>query len=292
VVEWLLESNKAFCCGFLVLFFEMSGKEIGYTFAKLVTVSGDNGTGDSKSKTDFRVNLGPNMQKISRLSILSVTFPNNAYNVNDSGGGANNGFAIESDSTVHEIFLNPGFYTTATLMSAVENAVNSYLNDTYGDGRSISLAQDTLSQLVTITYTPGGGPATIDILDTETNSGIWELLGFTTLPLTVTDTQTAPDLPSLGGLKEVFLQSNELAPGNMYDRDGTQKNTLIAIPITAPFGVSNVWECKQDILCEISYLSPRSAQQCDFYLTDKFGNIINLHGGNLVINLKVWFNRY
>lgn len=282
----------------------MSGRETGYTYAKLVTVSGDNGVPGSNSKTDFKINLGPNMQRIARISILSVSFPNNAYNVNGSGGGANNGFAIDSGGTVAEFEIDPGFYTTTTLMSAVENAVNAYLTG-LGDGQSIALAQDTINQLVTITYTAGTGPASIDILDSESNSGIWELLGFTTLPLTVTTTQTAPDLPSLGGLKEVFLQSNELAPGNMFtssvqsDQATGQaqsvpvtKNTLIAIPITAVFGVSNVWECKQDVLCEISYLTERSAQQVDFYLTDKGGNVVDLHGGNLVINLKVWFNRY
>jgi hypothetical protein len=231
------------------------------------------------------------MQKVARVSILSVSFPNNAYNVNSSGGGANNGYAIDSGGTVAEFTVDPGFYTTTTLMSAMETAINNYLTG-LGDGQSIALAQDPTNQLVTITYTAGVGPASIDLLDSEFNSGAWELLGFTTLPLTVTTSQTAPDLPSLGGLKEVFLQSNEMAPGNLYDKDGSQKNVLIAIPITAPFGVSNVWDCKQDVLCEITYMSPRSLQQVDFYLTDKAGNVVDLHGGNLVINLKIWFNRY
>ena len=266
----------------------MSGKDVGYTFAKLITVSGADGSPDSKSRTDFTVNLGPNMQKIARISIVSVSFPNNAYNVNGSGGGANNGFAITGSD---DLFVPEGFYTTTTLMSAVQTLVNTYLTS-LGDGQSIALAQDPTTQLVTVTYTAGAGAASIDLLDSSVNSGVWQLLGFFDIPVTVTTTQTAPNLPSLGGLKEVFLQSNELAAGNMYDKDGTQRNTLICIPITAPFGVSNVFECKVDSLCEITYLSPRSAQRCDFYLTDRGGNIVNLHGGNLIINLKVWFNRY
>lgn len=266
----------------------MSGKEVGYTYAKLVTVSGDTGAADSKSSTDFNVNLGPNMQKISRISIVSVTFPNNAWNINSSGGGANNRFAVTGSG---DLTIPGGFYTTTTLMSAIENKVNTYLTG-LGDGQSISLSQDPISQLVTVTYTAGTGASSIQLLDASINSGAWEKLGFTILPLTVTTSETAPDFPSLGGLKEVFLQSNELAPGNMYDLDGTQKNTLICIPITAPFGVSNVFECKVDALCEITYPSPRSAQRCDFYLTDRGGHIVDLHGGNLVINLKVWFNRY
>jgi hypothetical protein len=177
-------------------------------------------------------------------------------------------------------------------MSNVETAVNDWFT-TLGDGQGIALTQDPTSQKVAITYTAGTGPASITITDaTDSSSGVWELLGFTVMPSSVTTSLVAPDLPSLAGLKEVYLQSNELAPGNMYDVGGLQRNTLICIPITAPFGVSNVFECKVDALCEITYMSPRSAQRCDFYLTDKAGNIINLHGGNLVINLKVWFNRY
>lgn len=269
----------------------MSGKEVGYTFAKLVTVSGDNGTAGSQSKTNFRVNLGPNMQKIARISILSVTFPNNAYNINGSGGGANNQYNVTSGTDSKDFTVDEGFYTTTTLISNVETAINDWLNG-LGDGQSVSLSQDTTNQKVTITYTQGTGPASISLGDALRYSGIWQILGFEPLPQTLTTSVTAANLPSLGGLKEVYLQSNELAPGNMYDVGGEQKNTLIAIPITAPFGVSNVWDCKQDVLCEITYLSPRSAQQCDFYLTDKGGNIVDLHGGNLVINLKVWFNRF
>jgi len=270
----------------------MSGKDVGYTFAKLITISGADGSPDSKSRTDFNVNLGPNMQKISRISIVSVTFPNNAYNINGSGGGANNQYNVTSGTDSKDFTVTEGFYTTTTLMSNVETAVNDWLT-TLGDGQSITLTQDPTSQKVSITYTAGTGPASITIVDATVNSGIWEILGWIdSLPTTVTTSATAPYLPSLGGLKEVYLQSNELGPGNMYDKDGTQKNTLICIPITAPFGVSNVFECKVDSLCEITYLSPRSAQRCDFYFTDRGGNIVDLHGGNPIINLKVWFNRF
>jgi len=270
----------------------MSGKETGYTFSKLVTVSGDNGSVGSVSKTNFVINLGTNMQKITRVSICSVTFPNNAYNVNDSGGGENNSFSIDLNGTVSEFEVKGGFYTTTTLMAAVQSAIQTYLTS-LGNGQTFTLTQDSITQLVTATYGAGtSGIPSIILEDPVDDGGIWALLGFTSLPLTVTTTATAPSLPSLGGLKEAILQSNALAQGNMFDKNGEQKNALLAIPITAAFGVSNVFECKVDALCEISYLSPRTLQAVDFYLTDKAGNIINLHGGNLVINLKVWFNRF
>lgn len=268
----------------------MSGKEAGYTYAKLVTVSGDNGSSGSVA-TNFTVNLGTNMQKVVRVSICSVTFPNNAYNVNSTGGGQNNTFAIVVNSTIVDFAVEGGFYTTTSLMTAVATAINTFLTPSHGNG-SVALTQDPISQLVTLTFTPSFTNPTIELVDAQEGSGIWELLGFAVPAGPTATSLTATYLPSLGGLKEVFLQSSALAPGNMFDKDGEQKNTLLAIPITAPFGVSNVFECKVDALCEITYLSQRTLQSVDFSLTDKYGNIVDLHGGNLVINLKVWFNRF
>lgn len=275
----------------------MSGREKEFIYSLNVTVAGSDGFAGSESFTNFRTTLGPALQRIGRVSIVSVTFPNNAYNVNDTGGGANNEFAITIDGKTTSYEVEGGFYTTTTLMAAVEAAIQATMT-ALGDGQTFTLAQDSITQKVTATYGAGtSGVTSVTLVDPAINSGIWYLLGFTTIPATVTTTLTAPSLPSLGGLKEVLLQSNTFAPGKMIsstqDTQGwKQQNALVAIPITSAFGVSNVWECKQDVLCEISYLQQKTLQDADFYLTDRQGNIVDLHGGNLVINLRVWFNRY
>lgn len=267
----------------------MSGKETGYTYAKLVTVRGD-GRSSGASNTDFKYSLGNTMQKVSRISIPSVAFRNNAYNVNGSGGGANNTFAITLGVDTYEFSIDPGWYTTSTLMTAVQDAINTQLTS-LGDGQSVAISQDLTTSLVEVKYTAGTGSATIILDQVDSKVGIWELLGFVP-PVTITTTASGTNFPQLGGLTEVYLQSNALAPGNMIEKDGMQKNCLLAIPITAPFGFLNVFECKVDALCEVTYMSPRMLQEVDFYLTDKLGNLIDLHGANLTINLKVWFNRY
>lgn len=277
----------------------MSGKETGYTYAKLVTVRGD-GRSSGNSNTDFKYSLGNTMQRVSRISIPSVQFRNNAYNVNGSGGGANNTYGWAAGFAPVYGTITPGQYSTSTLMAALQSQINTVLTG-YGLGQSIALAQDSLTNLVTLTYTIGSGSSftLLDIANGDT--GIWELLGFSGLgseanpdvpPVRTSSTLTATNFPSLGGLTEVYLQSNAIAPGNMIEKDGIQRNTLLAIPVTAAFGFLNTFECKVDSLCEISYLSPRMLQEVDFYLTDKHGNIVDLHGANLTINLKVWFNRY
>jgi hypothetical protein len=275
------------------------GRELGFEYSSLVVASGSDGLPGSNSLTDFKINLGPTLQKICRISICSATFPNQAYNINATGGGANNMFAIgfTTTSNVADFEVLPGFYTTTSLMAAVQTAVQAYLA-TFGLGETFTLAQDPISQKVVATFTEGAEAGNMILEDaTDINgvvsTGIWEQLGFApsvTLPTGVP--VFATNLPSLGGLKEAILQSNVISPGNLIDVNGTQVNGLLCIPINVVFGVSQVFECKVDSLCEISYNPPRQMQEVDFKLTDKRGNAVNLNGGNLTINLKVWFNKF
>lgn len=269
-----------------------TGKEIGFNFCKLLVASGDKGL-PGGTRTNFKINMGVPVQKIKRISMVSVTFPNNAYNVNGSGGGENNDFEIIIGATVYEFVVAPGFYTTSSLTAAMQSAIQAELT-TLALGQTFTLTQDPLSQLVSATYNAGAGAASIQISDTSTGSGAWELLGFdTSTPITLNNgvPVVATNLPSLGGLKEVYIQSSTLAPGHMFDSD-QQRNVLQVIPITAPFGVSNVWDCKVDALCELTYMGKRTLSIIDFTLTDRYGNIIDLHGGNLIINLKIWFDQF
>lgn len=270
----------------------MSGRESGFNYAKLVTIRGDQRQGGN-SNTDFTMNFGQFNQKIGRVSIASVTFQNNAYNVNSEGGGKNNTFSLRIDDLQMDFELEGGWYTTTTLISVVQDAINDALTD-LGEGQSISFSQDTTTQLVSISYDPGtSGQLTIILEDTNDESGVWELLGF--VPPVVVSSPTprvATYFPSLGGLSNVYLRSNALAPSNMVESEGKLSNVLLVIPVTAAFGFENVFECKVDKLCEISYFTPRNCQTLDFQLTDRVGNILNLHGGNVTLNLKFWYPTY
>jgi hypothetical protein len=267
----------------------MSGKETGYVHSKLVIVRGDQGTGDST--TDFRFSLGQFAQRVTRVSIPHVEFRNNAYNINSSGGGANNTWSISSGLTTYNFSVAAGWYTTSSLMSAVQDAINTTLAG-LGDGQSVSLSQDATTYLVSLSYTSGTGPATITIEDRDERSGVWGLLGFVPPSDVGSTALVATYFPSLGGLTEAYLRSTALAPSNMLDTGGNLRNTLLTIPITAEFGKLNVFECKVDSLCEISYMTARNLQEIDIQLTDYYGNVIDLHGANLSITLKIWFNKY
>jgi len=50
----------------------------------------------------------------------------------------------------------------------------------------------------------------------------------------------------------------------------------------------NVFECKVDALCMIEYQTKRNLSVLDFQLVDDKGNIIELNGTTVKIELRMW----
>jgi hypothetical protein len=188
----------------------------------------------------------------------------------------------------------PGFYDVTDLMTYIEDAIQAILTAD-GFGETFTLTQNAISYKVSGTYDKGTLTNSTFYLDFNSNfaKSTWAMLGFTSdrssfiigLPAIGTS------LPSLVGLRQVYLVSNVLSPGYQIDEKGKFQNVAINIPVTAPFGSVNVWDCKQDSLCEITYPTPRNLQRVDFKLTDEDGSIIDLNGTSVKIELKVWFNK-
>lgn len=275
----------------------MSGYTKSSLFSRLLRISADKrlpGQGGDRA-TNFVIDLGSNLQRCKRLSIQSVNFPNNFYNVfsNTFNGQHNNIGYFTYNSVPGSFTITPGFYNAAQLMSAITTAYNAAI----AQSQITSFTQDPISQLVTLSFNSDSKTATIRF-DTD-NSGTrvatpFTLLGFTgSASATNTTTNvTATTLPSLAGLTQVYVVSNALAPSNCFDEKGQLSNVLLGIPITAAFGQLNVFDCHVDVLCEVLYPRSRDLVRCDFMLVDRNGNEVNLNGGNLKLDLRVWFDHY
>lgn len=274
----------------------MSGYTKDSLFSKLLRISADKrlpGQGGDRT-TNFVVDLGSNLQRCKRLSIQSINFPNNFYNVyNNSFNGQYNNIGYFTHGSTHYTFtITPGFYNTAQLMSAITTAFNASAG-----GEITSFTQDPISGLCSFTfYSDTDG--TLIQFEKDNNGNPqpspFSLLGFTGTAYTLTSpiTVNATKLPSLAGLTEVYITSNALAPSNCFDEKGQLSNVLIGIPITAAFGQLNVFDCKVDVLCEVLYPRSRDLVRCDFMLVDRNGYEVNLNGGNVKLDLRVWFDHY
>ena len=291
----------------------MSGKDKGYEYSRLVTVSGEDSTPiDGKylstSKTNFSVDFGYNLQQIKRVSIINVSFLNNAFNViDDPPAKANNHFTIylrdgTSILTLKTYSVEPGFYNITQLLAVINAAVVDFKALEPLAPTSVVFSQSAVSGFVTITAGALGAGYEWHIYDSDAANlviprGPVHLIGFQRQGLRITGggsggTETATELPHLQGLTEARVVSQAIATSNCFDEKNQASSVLIVVPITAPFGFLNVLECKQDALCEISYPTNRNIQRADFSLRDRFGELIDLNGSNLKLTLKVWYNSY
>lgn len=284
----------------------MSGGEKGFVYSKLIRVnsanSASNVSSGGKSLTDWVVDLGATCQQAKRISFISCVFNNTAYNINGPTSSDPNylgTYVIEQGgaTTVGTVSIPEGFYDTSGLLTTIQTLLQAVLT-TAGNGETIVFTQNSLTNKVSFTYTKGTLPTGSFSLTANDNkqASVWKMIGF---PVRTSEFYTsedstavvAPNVPQLSGLRQVYLMSNMLAPGYQIDEKGTYQNVAINIPVTASYGSVNVWECKQDSLCEITYSSPRNLQQVDFRLTDEDGSVVDLHGSSVKVELKVWFNK-
>lgn len=278
------------------------GYDQGALYSKLLRINSakayTNGK-DGFSLTNCIVDLGQNCQRVKRVSFTSIVFSNTAYNILDSTyPDPNNEFRLLTGTGTYSFSVPKGFYNSSQLLAAMQSTIATALT-TAGFGETFTFTQDPINNLVTFTYNKGtfGGNATAQLLANTNNvASTWTFLGYkvpigqTSLGASVTI--TASGVPSLSGIRQAYLRSSTLSPANQFDEKGKLSDISVVIPITAPYGFVNVWECKVDKLCEIIYSTPRNFQQIDFALVDEDGSVIDLNGGNIKIELKIYFDKY
>lgn len=269
----------------------VSGGNKGTAFSKLLSISSSNAT--AGTTTNFVFNSGTSLQQILRLSITHVSFYNNIYNIHNDSRGDNTTYSYTYNGTPHTYTLTPGFYN----INSIINLLNADLLATTTVA-GLQFSFNAFSNLASFTVPVMGGAFQLNS-GTNPNYGLMTTMGggglltgvtYTTPSASVTLTATA--FPLLSGPTQVYVRSNALSPANAIEVDGAFANTLVAIPVTAAPLTVNLFDCKVDNLCEIVYSVPRNFNSIDIQLTDRYGNILDLHGGSLNIELRVWYNVY
>jgi len=264
------------------------GGNKGCAVSKLACVNSDGGL-PGGTTTNFIFDFGANLQLGCRVSIATVVFPNLIYNIR----ATNNNYTYQYDGNPsHTFTVTPGQYNIGTLLAALNADLTT---TTAGAGL---WSYDTVTNTVAFTVI-GAHTITLNYTGANPNPSIelMTLLGGGSLSvLNSSASSTGPVslsgsyAPQLGGPQMVYLRSTAIAPTNSIEANGRYSNTLIGIPVTAPYLSLNVFECKQDILCELQYARPRDLSTIDFQLTDDIGNVYDLRGGIVDIQLKIWFN--
>lgn len=267
-----------------------TGGNKGANFSKLVSVSSSRRIQGTTS--DFIFNAGQNLQNVQRVSIPTVSFFNNIYNITNDSTGVNNSYTYSYlGNPPHTFTLTPGFYSLSQILALM----NADISNTYGPTNVWTY--DPITNLVSFNVIGGS----LFVLNSGTNPSLGLMTSLGGGPFVAINQSyggvstiqiTGTTFPLLSSPTQVYLRSSTLAPSNSVEDQGRFTNTLLALAVNAPYLNLNLFECKVDSLCEILYSRPRDINNIDIKLTDRDGNVIDLHGGTLNVELRVWFNSY
>jgi hypothetical protein len=283
--------------------------------------------GPGYSDSNFIIDLGQNVQKIKQISVHSCQFSNVFYNVFETNVKFNNWFHVHVGDGSSQLFgdhfvrIPPGYYSIYTLTQAISDALDdldpgsgaNWLNASWTFNTTTNMYTLGLGQQGAALGSPGGYITTVTADDLKnplvsqwTNNtppkgrvdywpfgmlGFDSKISFTTLPQSPAETSfSAIYMPSLNNPSVAYITSYALAPSNSFDEKGSMSNILIPVNINVPFGNLVVFECKQDVLCEINYGRPRALDRIDIQLVDHDLDPLDLSQSELNLDLKVWLN--
>lgn len=261
-----------------------TGYSKGTLSSKLVRISSSERL--SGTTTNFTFDFGQNLQQVKKLSIETVNFFNNFYNIDQN----NNQYSATTNVDSKSFTIPAGRYTVGSLLDVIGTQISGMTSSP-----DFSWDQDPITNLVSLTLTPGV-VTSLSLIPVDATTFPFFYLGFdatTTLTMVSPNlTVTATDFPKMYGPSMVFIKSSFLAPANAFDQKGQISDILVGVPVTAPYTALNSWRCLEDTLCEIDYGRPRQLNQVDIVLQDREGNILDLHGGSLTLGCRIWFNHF
>lgn len=271
-----------------------TGASRGTKYSKLLRINSSNRS--SGTNSDFTIDYGANMSQVVGVSIDSIQFWNQIYNIYSTPLTSNNVFRVTvtppaGSPTTVTVFWNPGYYSAVDFLTAFAEFCTGSL------GFTLNWAIDQYTNLVS-TSVAGGftvvmSPALVSELGGRTQTeDPWNMLGFTygsDGTFNLVDGH-ATYQPYMIHTSMAYLTSRILAPGNSFDEKGSVSNVLRPIAINSGWKELVMFECKDDPLCSIWYPRARALNQIDIQLVDHEGFNIDLGQSELNIELRIWYN--
>lgn len=246
----------------------------------------------NQTKSNFYVNLGEglNNNKVIRMVVKSIQFPNVFENVNKY----NNTFSFLDNGVGRQAVLTNGRYEAngtgdindPDLLYALKVAIDGVL----GAG-SVAIIIEKITYKLRFTFTGTAGD--VVLLGADNGNAMGNLLGITS-DLTAnagnTYSVTAQSTPRLYGLQEVFLKIREISGGNLLDPQGVVKNIFINIPFQGTkYGGIVYFENQAPTMCDVEYVKPINLKGLHIELVDRQDRYVDLQNHNLRMVLKAYY---
>ena len=247
------------------------------TITSLVVLQSKYRTKDSRSTSDFTVNIGQSIE-VSRIAVKSIYIPNSRYNINQYTN------KIVVNGIVVTIPL--GQYGGQAFRDVVSEAIGLAIGDT-----TFVLTRGNITGKSTLTSTVVPTQISVDPI----RSPMSKILGFTqetlglfppTGPLLTYDSQNLSDL---SGLNQYFVASKVLSQGfNGLLKNGEQRAILVDVPITSDYGTIQVYEPSDINLNIKTYVRPQNIQEIDIQILDQDLRVVDLNGVDCEIVIKIF----
>ena len=245
-----------------------------------VVISSKYRTEDSRSTTDFTYSIGSALE-VYAVAIKSVSIPNVQYNINKT----NNTLCIYKNSnSIQTITIPEGQYDIESFIDALQTHISLAISDT------VTITHSCLTGKLTIAMESSSIKFSIDPILSPLSKGIG--LGSAVgkfYPTIESLSMTCPNLHNLAGLKNYYLSSRVLSQGfNGVFKNGINIPLVMNIPVDVPYGVCEHYD-PQDIQLNLKRFNrEQNIQWIDIKIVDEDLNVVDLHGSDIEIVIKIY----
>jgi hypothetical protein len=204
------------------------------------------------------------------------------------------GFPLAADA-FHVVYVPTGFYTHTELGDYITAALDVSFGDPPGSWsiNPAPMAMDqryVLSNPIPFVITPRTPPSN----SRDERRDLWYKMGFFAFPdfFGFASVSAGYD-PNLQGASVVYLFSNLMASSNRsFDGEGAPDSTVLAIPITVPYGFVQTHVAGQWNGPMIRYTTAITPRALDISLRDVYGDLLFLPPNQqLTVMWKLWFEQ-
>lgn len=230
----------------------------------------------TSTSSNFTYTLNDNVDRCENIIIKNVEIPFTFYVINSTNN------VLTFNSAALSITITPGNYTTSSL--AVE--LKTRMDTAFADITTVA-AFSHITYLLTLTR---GTAFNVDAAVDQPTSTAAYMLGFRVSTATATSV-TGDSIYNISGPNYICLRSNYLVQAAnrkvMYS-DNTYENVLMIIPLLVSIGdIISIPE-PYVIPVRLSYKFIINKNDIiDFSITDEYGNILDLHGAPVAIQIVI-----
>lgn len=259
-------------------------------YTKQLFINSKDRTSGSASSSNFIYKLNRPVEHVHRIGVRRVILPFSYYVFNSN----NNVITFDEGGGDLTATITAGNYTKTELETEIKTRMDAAGGDTY------TVSINTNTYLLTISST---GTFELDFRTSTNAASAYDQLGFDDANYATAGSHTSPNAVNLNGPLALYIRSNELSGGTRgrFINQNVGSNIIFEITVTALPNEMILAQTATPIMIEYvqdrHYTSGqhvnenskfgRTIRDIDISLIDDSGDVVNLNGRNIIIELDI-----